>query len=61
MVVTSYDRNKNLDHKKNEKKANNSPSYRFGAIKKEYEYLKKASKTAESLTKITKPKKVNKN
>ena len=35
VVVTSYDRNKNRDGKiKNQEKVNNSPSYRFAAIKK---------------------------
>ena len=34
-IVTSYDRNKNLDDEiKNQEKANNSLSYRFAAIKK---------------------------
>ena len=37
MAVTSYGRNKNHDDeiKKNQEKANNSPSYRSAAIKKD--------------------------
>ena len=37
MAVTSYGRNKNHDDeiKKNQEKANNSPSYRCAAIKKQ--------------------------
>ena len=33
--MTSYGRNKNHDDEKNQEKANNSPSYRCAAIKKE--------------------------
>ena len=37
VVVTSYGRNKNLDDEiKNQEKANNSLSYRFAAIKKDW-------------------------
>ena len=32
MIVTSYGRNKDLDDNKNQRNANNSPSYRNAAI-----------------------------
>ena len=38
VAVTSYGRNKNLDNKKNQEKADNKPSYRCAAIKKTEPY-----------------------
>ena len=45
MVVASYGCNKKLDKIKNQKKANISPSYQWGAIKNRYKNAAREPKT----------------
>ena len=51
VVVTSYGRNKNREDeiKKNQEKANNSPSYRCAATKKNKQYISKEKNLAKKI------------
>ena len=56
LVVTSYGRNKNLYRiKKNQEKINNSPGYRFAALKKQKKIQKteRPRETQYSLAQLT--------